>query len=373
MPRLLCEVCPVMSFLCLYDKNFNALGSWNQHRVKSYRLKRKSQELDEFEAVCQEWEDSKNACFVGLHEDDGTLSYLCFSGIPYTKDHLTTVNGTDCLALFDQEIVIDYSQRTASGSYSIDSCASLFQFLLKGIFSTNQRNIPIGFDYEVNVDDVIDAYVIWDGVCVYDEPMKLNVLGEIKRLCRFYGLFVLPEVSVDRTTNKYVLTFRVRRIHNQRAIRLADYNVTMTRDSNSINMAIATCGSSSARYYLHNDDTVDTTYSASTQLFPLKCREYVEEVGDDATASFDKAKTNAKSALLKARFRDRCRIDLRNQINAKSISDMDFTFIGLLTGYNPADPSTVKALPVAEIEYDQTGKKAIVFGFLPEYWFLDEE
>lgn len=368
-----------MSFLCLYEKSFNALGNWNQHRVKSYSLKKKSQELDEFTATCQEWEDSKNACFVGLHDDNGLLTYLCFSGIPSTKKGLTTVNGTDCLALFDQELLIDYSQRSASGtSYTVNSAASLFKFLLKELFDSSHRNIPLAVDYEVNVDDVVDAYVTWDGTCVYDEPIVLNVLSEIKRLCRYYNLFISPEVTVDRVNNTYILTYKVKRIYKQRAIRLADFEVAMSRDSNSINMAIATCRTYHTNYYLHNNDVVDTTYSASTQLFPLKCKEFVEEVDDDATSAeideaFSKAKTKAKSALLKARYRDRCQIDLRNQNYAASIADVDFTYIGNLNGYNPADPNTVKDLPVSEIHYDENGKKSIVFGFLSEYWFLDEE
>lgn len=363
-----------MSYLCLYNKNFQALGQWNQHRVSKFSLKRKAQELDEFTATCQEWADSKDACFVGLHDDVGKLSYLCLAGIPSTKDHLTDFIGTDLRAIFDQEVKIDYSARTSSGSYSINSASSLFKYLMVDLIDSI-AGLYIGFDYEVNVDEVTQGYVDWDDSCVYEAAFVGNVLKEIQRLCRFYNLFVSVEISVNRNTNRYALTFRLKRIINVRPIRLADFQVTMRRDANVINMAIAMAGSRRSVLYLHNDDTVDSTFSASKQLFPVKCKTFEVEVDDSTTEAeaFEKALSDAQSALLKNRYRDRCQIDLRNQPSAYTVSDMDFTFFGDLSGYNPADSSTVKRLPVSEIDYDDNGKKTIVFGYLSEYWFLDED
>lgn len=352
-----------MSYICLYDNNCNALGNWTQHIAKEWSLNRKAVELDEFSATCQGWEQSKKACFVGLHENTGALKYICFCGIPSTSNGLTKIMGIDCRSLFKQTIYVNYGKMLTSGIYAITSARSLFQYLMADVFS--DLAINLGINYSLDLDDM-DFVSTWSEDKIVRTNEIRSVYDEIQKYCSVLNVVVTVTTSVNVETNKYSLIFKVTRIYQSRNIKLSDYDVTMKLNQNITNRAIATDGTSSLTYYLYNDNTIGDTYDESKCLFPP-----VTETVFNDDVDLEAAKTDAQALLVDNRYKDKVTIDLKTKLGA-TLEDLDFTFFGDIVGYNPADPNTIKRLPVSSVLEGSTGSKKISFGRLSDYWFLED-
>jgi len=347
-------------FICLYDHSFKALGTWTQHVAKEWSLTRKAFEADDFTATCSDWGNSKNACFVGLHTPSGTLEYIAFCGIPVTKGKLTTVTGCDCRHVFNQDIHVCLNKQTTNGSYSILDCPSLFSYLLKGVFAEN--GISLGIDYEIDVSDT--GFCAWNEAAIARESSISNIWDLIQKFNAVYNTVMTVEWSVDSGTNVYSLKFVVRRIYQSRALKLSDYDIVMKLNQNTINRVVASDGSTSVTYYLYNDNSVGMTFDSSKCLFPPRIFTIVDE-------DIDKAKAKAIEKLNDNRFQDRVTVDRTTKLGS-TLSDLNFTYFGDLAGYNAADLSTSKRLPVSAVKTDSKGMNKIEFGRLSDYWFLEE-
>lgn len=354
-----------MAYITLFDKNFKALGSneqfvATQHVTKSWSLKRRAYEFDDFSVTCRGFRDSKNACFVGLFSDQGKLQYLCFCGIPTTQNELTTITGIDCRNIFNQTLPVNLA------SSKITSLKSLYSFLL----TTALGNINVGISYDVEFDDISNE--TWTDAGQYIERTLnvRNIWELIQSANAMFDTIVVTSWKVDEETNSYRLIFRVKNIHDTYKIKLSDYNVRMTRTNNVTNIAIAATKdfTQSMIYYLTNDNqvlevTTDQGIDSEKALFPPKIETYV---GD----TIDEAIVEAKQALYDNRFKDRVIIDC-NSVLGKRLTSIDLDCFGELVGYNPSDSDSVKKLPVSAIEEDSKERKKIEFGRLSEYWFLN--
>lgn len=364
-----------VGFICLYDHQWTALGNWTQHIAKSWTLKRKAQESDEFSAVCQGFENSKKACFVGLHELTGALKYACFCGIPKTDEKgFTTISGIDCRSVFNQTLRVKYGSSLPNNNMTVEK---LFQYLMVGVFveegwvsyddnTGTITDLKMGVSYKINLNDLSLLDTPWneDYICRTDE--NRNVWEELLKVCACYDLYLMAEVTINSDNNKPQLTFKVHRIYNSRNIKLSDYNVKTKLNQNIVNRVNVRYGDSHTYYttlYLYNDNTIGTSYDSSKVLFPP-----VTDTVDKET--LDEALSDAYEILKENRFKDRVTIDLTSKLGS-TLEDMDFSYYGELVGYNPADSSSVKRLPISGITTDSSGKKILEFGRLSEYWFLD--
>lgn len=354
-----------MAYVTLFDKNFKALGSnenfvGTQHIVKSWSLKRRAYEFDDFTVTCRGFRDSKNSCFVGLYSDEGKLKYVCFCGIPKRDGELTTITGIDCRNIFNQKLPVNLA------SSKITSLKSLYSFLL----TTALGNINVGISYDVEFDDISD-YTWPDPGQYIERTLDVRNLWElIQATNAMFDKIVVVRWKVDEETNSYKLVFRVENIRENISIKLSDYNVKMTRTNNITNIAIATTKDfrQSMIYYLTNDNkvleaTMDKGIDSGKSLFPPQIETYT---GD----TLEEACTEAKQALYDNRFKDRVVIDC-NSVLGKRLTSIDLDCFGELVGYNPSDEDSVKRLPVSAIEETSTGSRKIEFGRLSEYWFLN--
>ena len=363
-----------VGFICLYDHEWNALGNWTQHVAKSWNLKRKAQESDEFNAICKDFENSKDACFVALHEPTGGLKYACFCGIPKTNENgFTTITGIDCRTLFNQEMMVNYTSLPSSYEVTV---ADLFQYLMWDVFVENGwltinsgtgavTNNNFGVDFAIDLTDLSLLGNVWNESYINRTDEIRNVWEELLKACACYDLYIKADISVDSNTNKYKLTFSVRRIYNTRSIKLSDYNVKMKLNQNITNRVIVRHGSGNVYYetlYLYNDNTIGYMIT-NKMLFPPVTQTIYKE-------SLSEAVADAYKILQENRFKDRVVIDLSSKLGS-TLEDMDFSFYGDLVGYNPADSSSIKRLPVSAVSTDSNGKKVLEFGRLSEYWFLD--
>ena len=350
-----------IGYIALFDKNWQALGNWTNHICREWSLTRKAYESDEFSATCQGWENSANACYVGLFTPSGSLKYVAFAGIPTsTKEGFTTINAIDCRSVFNQQLVVDYTKQTA-GSYVVTSPRTLFEYLMQTVFSDN--SVELGITYSINVTDLDFLESAWNENYIVRSKEVRNVYEELQAACMLYNIYI--EVSATVTANNaYQLVFTAKRIINSRPIKLADYDVHMKRTYGTPNRAIyGTLDGSKGYLYLNNDNSITTSYNSSKAVFPLVT---ISTIGDDAAESL----TQAYKTLSENRFKDRVTIDLNSKLGS-TLSDMDFSYYGVLVGYNPADQSSSKELPVSAIKEDSRGNKSIQFGRLSEYWFMD--
>lgn len=345
-------------FACLYDREFTPLGKWTQHVASEWTLTRKAYEFDELTVTCRGFENSRKACFIGLHEETGRLKYVAFCGIPTTKGKLTTVKGVDCRQIFNQSILLDFTAKDSSGAYRIRSVDGLYSYLLQDCLS----GLNLGIDYDVDVKEA--ELVEWQEDLLARNKKVQSLYDVIQAANNAYNLVVLVGATVDSESNKYRLTFTVKRIYNERNIKLSDYDVRMTLNQNIVNRTIARSSSGSeARYYLYNDNTIGTAYSADKCLYPPR----IETIESD---DFDEAKAEARQTLLDNRFKDKVTIDLSTKLGS-TLRDVDFTYFLNVSEYNPADPDTVKRLPVFSIKEDSKGSKTISLGRLSDYWFME--
>lgn len=350
-------------FICLYDYNWNPLGKWTQHIARSWSIKKKAFEPDEFQAECQGFENSKNACFVGLHTKTGQLKYAGFCGIPTTKNNITTITGIDCRNLFNQEAWVDYSKKDTSGQYIVKSVTTLFNYLMNTCISENNINLQI--DYSLNLSDLDFLIDEWDESFIQRTADVRNIWQQLMAACHCYNVFIETSFTVTNL-NKYQLIFTAKRVIKTRPLKLSDYEVKMKLSQNITNRVIYAAESAPnnrGTYFLNNDNTITETLYASKALFPP----VTEMILADTKAE---AKAEAYQTLANNRYKDKVKINLKSKLGS-TLEDLDFTYFGVIKGYNPADESSEKTLPVCEIDEDSEGNKSIVFGRLSDYWFMD--
>lgn len=355
-----------IGYVCLYDHTWKALGKWSQHIAKSWSVNRKAFELDEFSVECQGFENSKNACFVILHGPTGQVKYASFCGIPFTKNGITHITGIDCRNIFNQEIIVDYDKRKSGGGYYSDSVMSLFEYLMNQVLVDNGIKSQLGIEYVLDLDDLSFMSGDWVEDYIVRTAEVRNVWKELMAACHAYNVVITTSVQVDSENNVYKLKFKVAREIYERRIKLSDYDVVMQLNQNIVNRAIYCSSADPAtkyRLFLYNDNTIGTTYDADKVVFPPVTQTFMED-------DIDEARVNAYQALNDSRYKDRVTIDLNSKLGS-TLRDLDFTFYGILVGYNPADESSDKKLPVCGLYEDHEGQKKIQFGRLSEYWFMD--
>lgn len=368
-----------MSFIALFDRNFHALGTWTQHVAKTWSLKRKAYEFDEFEAECRGYENSSKAYFVILYSEDGKPQYVCLSGIPSTSQSssLTTISGLDARQIFNNEVVVDYSQLESDGSYKIKSVSSLFNYLLKDVFADI---LDLGFSYDIDTSEADE--IEWNEDLIARTKDIRNVWSQLQAVCSFYDCFIEASLNVDQGSNNFRISFNVRRLTQLIAIRLADYEVQMTSDSSSTNEVLCYSSdySSSKHYYLTNNNQIVTEQPEDAlRSYPPRVKTFVEDTLEEAVSKGLEELENSK-------YKDKVSIDLNTKQgsflkleNPFDIASDDgdqkginFRYFVDVTGYYPADSSTVKRLPVSAISIDDSGKSSIELGRLSDYFFLED-
>lgn len=399
-----------MAYLILFDADFNPLGSpasgdvSTVHVCKSWSLKRKAFEFDEFTAVCRGYEDSKDAVYVGLFDNTGKLIYRCFSGIPTTSGGLTTVNGVDVRKIFDQDIPLDYSKAIDSNGFTSEN--AIYNLLLKDSLDGITEAVSLtGIEYSVNTIDTSHEKVDnGDGSIVSGTKEIRNIWEQIQACNAIYSNMVLAEWKNDAETNAFKLTFKVCPIFNVYAIRRKDFGVKRTMEQNAVNHASVWTNDLSAKlgeYFLLKDPIVDKeeqdgqtryklTYIAdkfsNNVAIPLHSKaiamDKVTETSESETnqvkaedeyaENLKKAREEAIQTLMGSIAKDRVTIDLNSRYGSR-ISGIELSDMGQLSGYYSADGEggEDKFLPVSAIMTDSKGTHKVEFGRLSEYWFLD--
>lgn len=399
-----------MAYLVLFDSAFHPLGSPSSgdvssvHVCKSWSLKRKAYEFDEFTAVCKGYKDSRNAVYAGLFENDGTLIYRCLSGIPTTKDGLTTVNGIDVRQIFNQEIPVDYTKAVDKGGTTSEY--TIYSLLVRESLKDLAKGVALsGVKFKTDFLDLTEDRIdnVSSSVIATTKEIR-NVWDQIQACNASFSKVLLAEWANDRKNNSYSLTFKVSPVFNVYTVRLSDFDAKRTLNQNIVNHVSVWNSNLSGKieeYFLlkrpeveekENDGlttykfTYITTEFSDKVCFPIRSKAFArkevkvasssdnptEEEASTYGKNLSEAREEAVQALLGSISKDRVTIDLNSKYG-KRLKGITLSDRGLLAGYYSADGEgeTDKYLPVSAIYTDSNGTNKVEFGRLSEYWFLE--
>lgn len=343
-------------FVVLYDKDFKALGRWTTYPCSSWTLTKKAVEFDELTCVTRTIDNSKNAVFVGLHENDGSLVYMALCGKPTTAKGQTTIKAVDLRQIFSQKINVELSRFTQSYN---QTPAELFSYLL-GL----PKSISLlGFTYDVDVTELNKNHVAWKTNSIETEDGICNVWSLLQASCSWYDCYI--ETNVDLIELK--ITFKVKVITELISFKMSDFSQTsIVNNSTVTNRVIVTDGTNKSEFILLSDDSIIDFATAKTDyqnqiIYPAR----VETIKTD---KYSDAVKQGLQILYKNRFQSKVTID-SNCALGSILLKLDLNTFADIYGYNAADNSTSKRLPVMSITQSSGGTTKVSFGRLSEYWY----
>jgi hypothetical protein len=351
-------------YYVLYDKDFNAIGKRKTYPCSSWTIKRRAFEFDEIMIEGLAIESTKDATYVGLHENHGELKIIAFSGIPQSKDGKTTINAIDVRHILNNDAVIDLT------STSINSVQALYVYLLSLLFNAYEA---LGIEAIIDTTELVENPLTFIPSALERTRALGNVWNTIQAVNALYDAYVEAHVNFDER----VITLKVRPVAHIINIKLSDFNVQRQKyDQRGINRVACfntayieqTLGASMTEYYLLKDNRVLTGTEALLPLndpFILHPPRIKGFVHDD----IEQSRAQGLVELYKNRYQSVIEID----VNGKTgylLSPLWLNYKANIYGYQKDDPNAMIELPVMEITENQSGFKTIKFGRLEEYWWV---
>ena len=374
-------------YIALFDKDYLALGKRATYHASAWSLRMATVEMDSFTATCQEIENSVNALFVGLFEDTGRLKYLAFSGAPKTERGVTSINGRDLKWIFRQKRRLNYSSYAINASTA--TIATWVSYLLSLPKSENDPNgrPSCGLSYSVDVSAMPSTRLYNTG---YEIP-KFDAIGdvweELVRAMNIFG-FVIETIFTYTNTGSAIgsITFKAKPISKTYDIRLSDFDHPKVRDDASgVNRSIAyqitkvkdsdgnetgeTTVDASCTYVIvsKSDGTEEIKSSLLTTdkpLYPSRMVAYEDE-------DFDKAKSKAVEELTKNLYNASVELNCGAPLAKYLVEASEgLAIYGKIYGYNAADLTTYRVLPLQWKSEDSKGNVKMCFGRLDDYKYL---
>ncbi len=345
-------------YYVLYNKDFKAIGKRKSYPVCSWILRRKAFEFSELKIEGYPIESTDGACYVGLHEDRGSIKALMYSGVPKTENGKTVINAIDVRQLLNCDAVIDLK--------TIDSVSGLYTYLL-GLVNVEYNNI--GVNITIDLEELSINPIVFKEEAIERSKMVGNIWHTLQAVNAIYECYVESIVDVARKE----INFKVRVISEEMNLKLSDFELPKIKnDFTTINRAVCldkayeegTSGSKVV-YYLLNDDTVvlEANAPASKIIYPPRMKVFI----DDDIA---KAKAQGLQELYKNRFKANVELSRSTKMGYLLDNIKDFNWKGNFYGFNSDDNTNFKTLPVMEIYEDDKGIRKIKFGRLEEYWWL---
>jgi len=383
-------------FACLYDKNLKALGTWSTYATNKWSLVRKAYEFDELSITTREMENSAQAMYIGLHNDDGSLKYLSFSGKPNTKDGMTTYKGTDIRQIYKQQMPIDLTNIGTSDIYDVTSgnvsktrLQQIYEYLLglpltlpnSGFTTTDPAA-----DSEYQIKFIIDTSDIgehdpltaesqgWHEDWIDRTAAIGNVWNTIQNFNMMYDCYVVFDVNLSERT----ITCKVKRIYELISFKLSDFNESRIINDTSVTNRIIVrlksndddqIGLERLTVYLLSDDRIVAKTPSSTWdsddikkiIQPARVETIlVDELANGISSAYQK--------LMGNRFKGKVEINTDCEMGYL-LRKLDLNTFADVYGYNAADDETKRRLPIMQISEDNTGKIKVAFGRLEQYWY----
>lgn len=334
-------------YLALYDENIKHIA--NVTNV-TFDLTQRAYDDDNFSAdgVCEE--NVNEAAIAILCDEDGTQRYACFVDSVTSDANKRTIKGQDFKALWDTEVMIDYTQPN-----SFDPRLSvIFNTIASLVFDGPDvafKKIKVQVNIPTDNTDTEDVYGSYQ-----DTYEFANAKTYLTNYLKYYSYNIESKFDV---TNKEII-FDFIKNNEEIKIRLKDFIYELTTTSNSVNKTIATIKWNSETdedgnqleprpstlatkyYYLNkNNDIVqaDETGDIEGRIYPVKCQMYEDEYLADA--QFD-----AVYALANARYVDNIIITSNSSVDPIDLTSYDLnTMVNLYF-----EGKLYKTLPISEKE-----------------------
>lgn len=359
-------------FIALFDKDFKSIGSRKTYPASKWSLTRRAFDMDGFTATCPQIERSARAVFVGLFEPKGRLKYLAFSGRPKDQGGLTSVIATDLRRVFMQKLVIRYDNfRT---NHVVSSWVSYLMNLPR-----TYHGSKLGLTYSVDVSEIAADEPAWKSDSIPEEKDVGSVWEELQAAMSRYGFTIEAEANIttDPSTHEQTgaIVFKCKTLGTTHPIKLSDFDAPRVMDdSTETNCCNATDGTNGHAFYIlteiaTGDDVILEGYAATMAInagthvlrAPLKSETFVEE-------DLEKATAKAMAVLEKNRYKGKVEIQV-NSTRGLGLQNATLHDRGLIYGYNSADDTTKKLLPVSSIKEDSSGSLTVCFGRLDDYYY----
>lgn len=345
-------------YYVLYDKDFEAIGKRKSYPVSSWSYKRKAFEFSELKIEGYQVESTNGACYVGLHEDRGSIKALMYSGVPKTENGKTVINAVDVRQLLNCDAVIDLR--------TVDTVPGLYANLL-GLVSSEYNNV--GVNITIDLADLVINPIEFKEETIERFVQVGNIWQTLQAINAIYECYV--DALVDPVQKEII--FKVRVISEEINLKLSDFELPKVKnDFTATNRAVCIdkayeegTGGTKVVYYLLSDDTVvlEADAPADKIIYPPRMKVFKDE-------DIDKAKAQGIQELYKNRFKANVEISRNNQMGYLLDNIQDFNWKANIYGFNSDDYKTYKTLPVMEIYEDDKGVRKIKFGRLEEYWWL---
>ena len=365
-------------FAVLYNKDLSALFRYRTtYPTTKWSLVRKAYEFDELSVTTKEIDNSSSAMYIGLHNDDGSLKYLAFCGKPSTKDGMSTYKGTDLRQIFKQQLAMDLTNVGTSDGYVTINGTSVYQTRLQQIYRY-LMNLCLnlyrtgfssqGLSAVIDVSDIGEHAPTWNEAYVDRSPAIGYVWDVLQAFNMMYDCYIESVISIDDKT----ITFKVKRIYEEVSFKLSDFNEAKVVNDTSVTNRVQcrvkansddNVGNYIGTLYLYSDDTVDQYDEDCLDLliYPPRTESVLEETNAKAIAK-------GYEKLMDNRFKGKVEINTDCSMGYL-LRRVGLNTFGKIYGYNSADNSTYRRLPIMSISEDDSGKVKVSFGRLSQYWY----
>ena len=196
-----------------------------------------------------------------------------------------------------------------------------------------------------------------------------------------FTLVIEGNITTDSSTKKTTgsIVVKAKCLSGTHSIKLKDFNhARVIDDSTNVNRAIARTqdGTSQSEYWiiqskdgseeiLEKSQAIALMVNSSLNWFPHYPPRYETFVDDDYASACSKA----QDELEKNRYRGTVELNIDNALG-KDLRNATIWSYGKIYGYNSADDSTAKVLPMMWIKEGSDGSMSCCFGRLDDYFYM---
>lgn len=347
-------------YIALYDEDLSHITNIDG---VTYNLQQRVYDLDSFSATGKVTEeDIKNAKVAILNDDLGNYEYGCFVDTVSIVEGTCTIKGLDFKSLWQNEILIDYSQPN-----SFDARLSkIFEKVESLLFDTTDIyvnhitvNTHIGYDGSdtTALGNWQNQYMIKDGYAF------------LKLYLKYYGYNIESKLDiVDK-----VLKFDFVKNNKSIDINLLDFNYEITTTQTKTNKTIATLsfqtvkeedgveiitprpsGLATSYYYLDKDNNIiqsDKYGNFQKRIYPVVAKMFEAEY-------LAEAQYNAVYELVNSRYNDNIIIDNTDVVDP--INFKDYKLYTMINVYQDGNFYITSPITEKHITLDANGLRVKV-------------
>lgn len=347
-------------FFVLYDRFLKSIGE--PYILESWNRIQRATDFDEIKLVGAEIPQSANPFLIVVNDKKGNQLFSGLASTPIINDKTkkTTITLKDYLTLFNSDIVVDWSL------FSGTTVAELIDF----IFTAWQSQIQVGLQSVFCDTSKINDKLLDREIYAFAGRENIFVYDWINNALNYYDLY--SEAIFDLKTN--TLTFKFKKANqNALQIKLSDFGITAIEKSfGDYNRATIYSADFEKKqeWALTESNNVVKLPTESNLVYPAKNKNFIakettqkttNENGETIEITSDgvnEAVYEAVMGLAQNRYQENIDLNAQQHKSIVDLTTVDFSYI--INVYT--NEGAYKALPIGEIETDNTGKHIVRLG-----------